>query len=334
MTWAERTITDAGLILLQEALDGKAFTVVYAAAGTGYKEPSQLASQTAIEEQISGLDCKIVENNELSSGPGREIVVQITNSGITEATRIKQVGIYAKTDGVPVLFAVVQDIDGCIVPAEGYIGGYKLRLKFGVPISATEKITVITTPEGTASKEDLADSIQAHDTDQNAHATLFNEIRKEIEQLNPPGITSQDIIVPTTGWAESDEIAPMCIDIEVEGILESMIPLITIAPTDDVIAKNCKMSCHAKTGDGYIRIYAETAPSQPVSMTANLLSPSGNTASGEYNLLPATADRLGGVKIGDGVAVKDDGTISVSTEEIAATDEEAETIIEEIFGKQ
>lgn len=159
MTWAEKTITDAGLILLQEALDGKAFTVVFAAAGTGYKESMQLASQTAIEEQIIGLDCKIVENNNLSSGPGREIVVQITNLGMTEATRIKQVGIYAKTDGDPVLFAVVQDSDGCIVPAEDYIGGYKLRLKFGVPISATENITVITTPEGTASKEELANAI-------------------------------------------------------------------------------------------------------------------------------------------------------------------------------
>lgn len=210
MTWAERTITDAGLILLQEALDGKAFTVVFAAAGTGYKEPMQLASQTAIEEQISGLDCKIVENNYLSSGPGREIVVQITNSGITEATRIKQVGIYAKTDGTPVLFAVVQDSDGCIVPAEGYIGGYKLRLKFGVPISATEKITVITTPEGTASKDELENSIRAHNADPNAHADIISRIDEKISNLLTKHIVAtreRDPSKPDYGIGGSDEIS-------------------------------------------------------------------------------------------------------------------------------
>lgn len=332
MTWAERTITDAGLILLQEALDGKAFTVVSAAAGTGYKEPSQLASQIAIEEQISGLDCKIVENNELSSGPGREIVVQITNSGITEATRIKQVGIYAKTDGAPVLFAVVQDSDGCIVPAEGYIGGYKLRLKFGVPISATEKITVITTPEGTASKEDLADSIQAHDTDQNAHATLFNEIRKEIEQLNPPGITSQDIIIPTSGWENSKdaEISGLSVDVPIEGVTEAMIPIVAISPTYDATTKACGLNIRTKTVDGSVRFYAQTAPEQPITVLLTLLSPSGNTASGK--LQPATKDRIGGVIIGDGVAVTAEGKISVATEDISATDADADNIINSIFG--
>lgn len=35
------------------------------------------------------------------------------------------------------------------------------------------------------------------------------------------------------------------------------------------------------------------------------------SATGELSLLPATADRLGGVKIGEGVIVEDDGTISV-----------------------
>lgn len=362
--WSQFYITDAGLRLRQQTIaTGAELTFCFAKIGQGVpSNPENIPLMTDIV--LSAEEVPVIRSE--SDGATHYVGVRVDNKDFKQPVLMTEIGLFAKIgDDEPILYGYTYATQGYDSIPAGNVSHYIWTIGIDTIISRSQSITfeydgskVYATEEEMdvliKAFDDFKDEIREglmpsdfperlDDANKNSEEAVekadkalitAEEVRKEMEQFNPSGITSQDIIVPTTGWIGSDEIAPMCIDIEVEGILESMIPLITIAPTDDVIAKNCKMSCHAKTGDGYIRIYAETAPSQPVSMTANLLSPSGNTASGEYNLLPATADRLGGVKIGDGVAVKDDGTISVSTEEIAATDEEAETIIEEIFGKQ
>lgn len=166
---------------------------------------------------------------------------------------------------------------------------------------------------------------------------IANEVKKEMEEFSSSGISSQDIIIPTNDWGDSKdtEISGLSVDVSCDGVSETMIPIITINPVSDTVAQNCGFNARAKTGNGYIRFYAGEVPVQPINVTATLLSPSGNTASGEYVLLPATADRLGGVKIGDNLTITDDGTLSVKTDslvsDVSATDEEAQEIIDKYF---
>ena len=120
------------------------------------------------------------------------------------------------------------------------------------------------------------------------------------------------------------------------------------------------MCSSAETVDGAVRFWARKIPTADLSATLALLTPGtgelGAAGGGSAYVLPvASADTLGGVKIGKGISITEDGTISVSgggigeddvatAEEMAeifggtgedgtvATDEEVAEVFREIFG--
>ncbi len=164
-----------------------------------------------------------------------------------------------------------------------------------------------------------------------------DELENLISGLDTSGISSLNIAIPISGWAENTDTGGVFIDIPAEDVTENIIPIISIAAGDGAAAAKCGLSDRSETGNGYIRLFAKAAPEREINADVILLSPSKKiSSSGESitKLLPATATRLGGVKIGNGVSVTDDGVISVATESISATDEDAENIIDEIFGPQ
>lgn len=69
-------------------------------------------------------------------------------------------------------------------------------------------------------------------------------------------------------------------------------------------------------------------------MTGNSPSSGGG---GEYELPAATRERLGGVKIGDGIALEGDGTISVDgktlVDESIASESDVQEMLSSVFGK-
>lgn len=70
-------------------------------------------------------------------------------------------------------------------------------------------------------------------------------------------------------------------------------------------------------------------------MTQGGGSSGGEGGGGSYTLPTATAFRLGGVKIGDGVKVQEDGTVSVDgesfVEEVAAPDGDVKEMLDKVF---
>lgn len=165
-------------------------------------------------------------------------------------------------------------------------------------------------------------------------------------------VVKRDIIIPTTGWTDgADECGEeLYVDIPCEGVTEEMIPVINILPSDLNTAKACGMNTICRTISGGVRFYAEREPGAEISADMILLSSysgiggtgtgtnigSGSGgASSDYILPTATKNRLGGVKIGDGVSVKQDGTISVDKEGvidgIVATDEDVQEVFDSIF---
>ena len=80
--------------------------------------------------------------------------------------------------------------------------------------------------------------------------------------------------------------------------------------------------------DGTLRLYAKSAPTADMVATLTLLCAASGTVSGgtttgggSYSLPAATATRLGGVKVGDGLNVGPDGTLSVNPNKVM-TDED------------
>lgn len=186
-----------------------------------------------------------------------------------------------------------------------------------------------------------------------AHADVFNAIFQRILENEAylfvkqegSGIVVRDIVVPTDGWnTGTEEVAEgmLYIDIPQEDITEDMIPLLTILPMYTDIAGNCGMSTTARTVCGGLRLYTKKVPKSEIQASLTLLLASNGAAAGDggsgedYALPVATATRLGGVKIGNGLSVSSDGTLSIDgdtlIEEVAAADGDVQEALNEIYG--
>lgn len=189
------------------------------------------------------------------------------------------------------------------------------------------------TPNLGLKKPDLTDFYNIQDFNDNAD-TLDTAIAN-IESLvsGSSGIAIVDAVIPVSGWISSGD--GFYIDISSDISTEKMIPIAVISPENKEIALNCKFSSPF-AGSGFIRFYAKQIPTEAVTVSVTLLSPS-KSFSGvtTTDLLPATATRLGGVKIGSGIDVVEDGTISVNgntlAENLTASDEDVEKAIDEIL---
>ena len=100
----------------------------------------------------------------------------------------------------------------------------------------------------------------------------------------------------------------------------------------------CELCPTVETVSGALRFWAMKAPDAELSGSVLLVGQGGgsNGGGGSYTLPTATASRLGGVKIGDGVNVEEDGMISVDGESLlenaTTTEEEVEDMLDEVFG--
>ncbi len=319
MSWNEVTLTKSGVELLSGMLNGAKLIITRAAIGDKTVSDALLPTQTEIFSPISA-PALISGQSEVEGRAGTRIDIQIRNDGVLKTSRMRQVGIFAKTESHDeVLLGLLQDEIGEEIPAYSDFPEWLIKLSVIIGISRTNNISVVVDPHVFATKAEL------------------DELNRQISELDTTGISSLNIAIPISGWTADTDTGGVFIDITAEGVTENIIPIISIAPGDGTAAAKCGLSDRAETGNGYIRLFAKTAPEREINADVILLSPSKKISSGGESitkLLPATATRLGGVKIGSGVSVTNDGVISVATESISATDEDTENIIDEIFGEQ
>lgn len=136
-----------------------------------------------------------------------------------------------------------------------------------------------------------------------------------------------DITIPATGWTQGGtEKRPYIRDIPMESATERTIPSLTILPEGEDAAFACGLAPFAQTLDGVLRVYAKSAPTAPIPASlvlqgdSSIFLLSGN-GGGINPLLPATADTLGGVKVGSGLNVGPDGTLSVDAEAVMTNED-------------
>lgn len=170
--------------------------------------------------------------------------------------------------------------------------------------------------------------------------------RAVVEQLIAGATVKREITIPATGWdvgAEEGAEGSFYLDIPQGDVTEEMVPSVSVFPADMETAKACGLCTAARTMEGKIRLYAEKAPTAEMQACLLLLNASngaagggGSTGGDGYVLPAATTTRLGGVKIGDGVNVAEDGTISADEEAIidkaAAPESDVKEMLDDIFG--
>ena len=130
------------------------------------------------------------------------------------------------------------------------------------------------------------------------------------EKINLVSIT-----IPTTGWnQDSNSAYPNYIDIVATGITESDCVALVIAPDSNVVAKKCYFTS-TESLPNYLRIRARNIPTEPIKafyyiIREDILMSFGQTPIGGAMLPPATTTELGGIIVGEGLKVSDEGVLS------------------------
>lgn len=160
-----------------------------------------------------------------------------------------------------------------------------------------------------------------------------------VKQLIADATAVIEVTIPKEGWTDGtghigegeepeetemeDDGYGLRVDIPVSGVTETMHPSLTVHPVSIETARACELATYARTMDGAVRVYAKTAPTAEMTATLKLDCATSGTVSGGastggagYTLPAATETRLGGVKIGDGLNVGPDGTLSVNPEKV------------------
>lgn len=321
-----------GIALIAKVLAGKC-TMNYtrAAVGKGYLGEDE-SPKTALEPAEYVMDAKIAAITNPVDGEC-QITVQINSSDVESGFYCTGILLYAADPDegeVPYTYLVLENGPEWIRPASSAVG--KLAtFDLIAAVGDVDKVTATIDP----------DSIVT---------------RSVVEQLIAGATVKRDVTIPAEGWADcvaeetdDEEIAEaeysgMYLDIAFSDVTEDMVPVTTIWPAYSDVAKGCELCTAARTMDRAVRFYAKQAPSSEIKVTLTLLAASSGAAnsagsSGDSYVLPAaTATTLGGVKIGDGLSVASDGTISVDTEtlgeDLAADDESVSEALNEIYGTE
>lgn len=154
------------------------------------------------------------------------------------------------------------------------------------------------------------------------------------------GVDAIDITIPADAWLENE--GSIQADVPAGDVTEDMYPIVILHPASMIIAHDCGMSTVAMTALGLIRFFAEKIPDEDITGTVILINRSGNGSAGgiqgsggTYVLPTATANRLGGVKVGDNLSVQDDGTLSVDKsdviDDVATTYADVSDMLADVF---
>ena len=337
MSWEKSSYTTAGAALLSESLSGGALTITRAVSGTGTVE-TDLSGETEVCGKTHELNILAIETVKDGEEPARKISIQIT--GEETAYIMHQIGVFGKlsTDSSETLLFLMQDERGIEVPASETNAEFEIEISVLLAISNKANINIEVNPQMKALMELVQEEIDKHNTDPNAHDG----------QIGGKGSAIiKDITIPADGWdwqREPDEQETMewdefrCfIDVAVEEATEEMVPSVALYKAALETAKRAGLCPTVQALAGVLRFWARNIPEADMSATVVLVSPggTGGGSSAPYILPVATATRLGGVKIGPGISVTTDGTITASTSGITPEEvvSEADTdkMLAEIF---
>lgn len=176
MAWSSAELTDSGLELLSKLMNGGKLTITRAAIGSKTVAADELYAQTELTAPINA-PVSIAGSKELPEKCGRTIFVQIRNSGVTEAARMRQIGIFAQTDSESeVLLAIMQDEIGEEIPPYAEFPDFLIEFNAVLVISRTNNITVMTDSGAVATRADL----ESHNSDETAHSELFARLKRRV----------------------------------------------------------------------------------------------------------------------------------------------------------
>ncbi len=260
-----------------------------------------------------------------ASGNGEvSITAQIISTDVAVGFFVTEIGLYAEDpeDGeILYTYVSLQDNPEWIRPDSDLVG--KLAIfDIVAAIGNVSEVTATINPYSIATKEDL------------------DELRRRIEQVETTGAgTIASLLIPSGSWRVLEESKGdykyQC-DVEVEDSRETHYPEAALSVESLPTAEACGLCPTMLAMEGALRFWAKALPKEDMTGTYALFAHGRYTGEGGgsgYTLPAATADLLGGVKVGEGLEIAGDGRLRVVglAEESIASDVDIRQMVEDGF---
>nr|DAI32047.1 MAG TPA: tail collar fiber protein [Caudoviricetes sp.] len=200
--WNNATMTDVGEELQAKVNAGLVeltFTKIKVGSGVSTTNAQALTDVIASKWETTNFTVK---------RDGKIVTVDtfITNTGITEAFRMAEIGLFARDpDKGEVLYAYLTDSEPDRMPAEGGSTVVSQELSLGMTFSNSGNVTLTVNMGALVTREQL----EQHNSDPNAHGGLITKVQSELTRHNtdvsahPPITAMIAKILGTSNWQEN-----------------------------------------------------------------------------------------------------------------------------------
>ena len=204
--WSNATMTDVGADLQAKVNAGKTkLTFTKIKVGSGVNATNPLALTDVISSKWETTNFVVKQEGKIVS-----VDTFITNTGIHEAFRMSEIGLFAQDpDKGEILYAYLTDPEPDRMPAEGGSVVVSQELTIGMVFSNTGNVSLTVNIGALVTHEQLTEAVKQHNDDANAHGGLLQNLKTQLsthntDVLSHPAITNMIAkILGATNWQEN-----------------------------------------------------------------------------------------------------------------------------------
>ena len=191
--WSNATVTDVGAALQAKVNAGKTkltFTKIKVGSGVNATNPLALTDVISSKWETTNFVVKL-------EGKIVSVDTVITNTGIHEAFRMSEIGLFAQDpDKGEILYAYLTDPEPDRMPAESGSVVVSQELTIGMVFSNTGNVSLTVNIGALITREQLTEAVKQHNTDISSHPAITAMIAKILGATNwqeNPVATLKDI---------------------------------------------------------------------------------------------------------------------------------------------
>ena len=191
--WSNATMTDVGAALQAKVNAGKTkltFTKIKVGSGVNATNPLVLTDVISSKWETTNFVVKL-------EGKIVSVDTVITNTGIREAFRMSEIGLFAQDpDKGEILYAYLTDPEPDRMPAESGSVVVSQELTIGMVFSNTGNVSLTVNMGALVTREQLTEAVKQHNTDISSHPAITSMIAKILGATNwqeNPVATLKDI---------------------------------------------------------------------------------------------------------------------------------------------
>lgn len=179
--WSNATMTDVGANLQAKVNAGKTkltFTKIKVGSGVNATNPLALTDVISSKWETTNFVVKL-------EGKIVSVDTVITNTGIHEAFRMSEIGLFAQDpDKGEILYAYLTDPEPDRMPAESGSVVVSQELTIGMVFSNTGNVSLTVNIGALITREQLTEAVKQHNTDISSHPPITDQIKAILGSAN------------------------------------------------------------------------------------------------------------------------------------------------------